>query len=117
MGDGAPAHFAMTMQKWLEDHNVKRIESLASNLLDLNIIENLWSQMKYKQRKERTTSVAWLKRIARMVMSHITLLYLEKLYKSLPQCEAAVAAFYHDTPSTDRLRLTMKLFLFCQEIN
>ena len=42
MEDGAPAHHAMTTQRWHEDYGVKGFEGLSPHL---NPIENLSSQL------------------------------------------------------------------------
>ena len=60
------------------------------NLPYLNLIENLWAQMKHKQRKEQATSAERLKRIARKVWKGILSEYLKKIYKSMPRCMQAV---------------------------
>ena len=55
------------------------------NLSYLNLIENLWAQIKHKQRKEQATSAERLKRIARKVWKGISSEYLKKLYQSMPR--------------------------------
>ena len=93
MEDGAPAHRAKSTKKWLEDNKMKKFEGWPGNSPDLNIIENLRAQMKHLQRKERATSVAGLKNIARKVWRQVSPDYLEKLYESLPRrMEAVIAA-------------------------
>ena len=44
---GAAAHTTKTTQKWLQDHGVKKFEDWPGNSPDLNLIKNLWSQMKH----------------------------------------------------------------------
>ena len=60
------------------------------NLPYLNLIENLWGQMKHMQRKERATSAEGLKRIARKVWKGVSSDYLKKLYESMPRRMQAV---------------------------
>ena len=60
------------------------------NLPYLNLIENLWAQMKHKQKKEQATSAERLKRIARKVWKGISSEYLKKIYKSMPRRMQAV---------------------------
>ena len=72
MEDGAPEHRAKSTKKWHQDRGVKLFEGWPGNSLDLNPIENLWSQMKNLQRHKRATSIAKLKRIAKKVWDNIT---------------------------------------------
>ena len=59
----------------------------------LNIIENIWSQMKHEQRREQATSMAGLKKIAQKVWKNLKLDYVERLYASHPKrMEAVVLA-------------------------
>ena len=59
----------------------------------LNIIENIWSQMKHEQRQEQATSMAGLKKIAQKVWKNLKPDYVERLYASLPkQMEAVILA-------------------------
>ena len=62
MEDGAPAHRAVSTRKWLDDQGVKRFEGWPGNSPDLNIIENIWSQMKHEQRREQAMSMTGLKK-------------------------------------------------------
>ena len=90
MEDGAPAHRAATTKRWHSDHGVELFQGWPGNSPDLNPIENLWSQMKHMQRKERATSTDGLKKIARKVWRGITPEYLQNLYQSMPRRMAAV---------------------------
>ena len=90
MEDGAPAHQAVSTRKWHEDHGVKLFKGWPGNSPDLNPIENAWSQMKHLQSKERATSAAGLKKIAKKVWKGITPSYLKKLYKLMPRRMQAV---------------------------
>ena len=92
MEDGAPAHRAKSTQEWHQKNGVRLFQGWPGNSPDLNIIENLWSQMKHLQRTEQATSKQGLKKIARRVWNAITPEYLEKLYESLPRRMAAVIA-------------------------
>ena len=65
MEDGAPPHQAASTRKWHEDHGMKLFKGWPSNSPDINLIENAWSQMKHLQSKERATSAAGLKKIAK----------------------------------------------------
>ena len=56
----------------------------------LNIIENIWSQMKHEQRREQATSMAGLKKITQKVWKNLKLDYVERLYASLPKWMEAV---------------------------
>ena len=57
---------------------------------DLNLIENLWSQKKDMQSKERTALLEGLKRIANMVWGGSTAVYVQDLSISIPQKMEAV---------------------------
>ena len=92
MEDGAPAHRAKSTQEWHQKNGVRLFQGWPGNSPDLNIIENLWSQMKHLQRTEQATSKQGLKKIARRVWNAITPEYLEKLYESLPRRMAVVIA-------------------------
>ena len=56
----------------------------------LNIIENIWSQMKHEQRREQATSMAGLKKIALKVWKNLKPDYVERLCVSLPKRMEAV---------------------------
>ena len=56
----------------------------------LNIIENIWSQMKHEQRQEQAMSMVGLKKIARKVWKNLNPDYVERLYASLPKWMEAV---------------------------
>ena len=85
-----PAHRAASTKQWHERHGVKLFGTWTGNSPDLNPIENLWSQMKHMQRKERATSAEGLKRIARKVWKGVSSDYLKKLYESMPRRMQAV---------------------------
>ena len=85
-----PAHRAASTKQWHERHGVKLFGGWPGNSPDLNPIENLWSQMKHMQRKERATSAEGLKRIARKVWKGVSSDYLKKLYESMPRRMQAV---------------------------
>ena len=57
---------------------------------DLNLIENLWSQKKDLQSKERTALMEGLKKIANMVWGGFTAVYVHDLSVSIPQKMKAV---------------------------
>ena len=75
---------------WYKRHRVILFGGLPGNLPYLNLIENLWAQMKHKQRKEPATSAERLKRIASKVWKGISSEYLKKIYKSMPRRMQAV---------------------------
>ena len=62
-----PAPAAITIDQSVEHHGVMLFGGWLKNLPYLNLIENLWAQMKHKQRKKQATSAERLKRIARKV--------------------------------------------------
>ena len=66
------------------EHGVRLFQGWPGNTLDLNPIENLWSQMKVMQSHKRATSVAGLKKIVLSIWKRITPLYLKALYMSMP---------------------------------
>ena len=57
---------------------------------DLNLNENLWSQRKDLQSKERTTLMEELKKIANMVWGGFTAVFFHNLSVSIPQKIKAV---------------------------
>ena len=92
MEDGAPAHRARTTKQRHTNHGVTLFPCQPGNLLDLNPIENLLSQMKDMLRDERAISAAGLKKIAEKVWRRIIPNYLKKLYESMPRRMEAVIA-------------------------
>ena len=75
---------------WHEGHGAMLFGGWLKNLPYLNLIENLWAQMKHKQRKEQATSAERLIRIARKVWKGIPSEYLKKIFKSMPRRMQAV---------------------------
>ena len=65
--DGAPAHKAKGMKKWLEEHDIPVLE-WPGNSPDLDPIENAWNQMKNSVQKEQPSSIADLKKQAEDAM-------------------------------------------------
>ena len=77
-------------KQWHAEHGVRLFQGWPGNSLDLNPIENLWSQMKVMQSHKHATSVAGLKRIALRVWRRIMPSYQKALYMSLPRCTQVV---------------------------
>ena len=77
-------------KQWHAEHGVSLFQGWPGNSLDLNPIENLWSQMKVMQSHKRATSVAGLKRIALRVWRRFMPSYQKASYKSLPHCMQVV---------------------------
>ena len=91
MEDKAPAHRAKSTQAWHARNGIKVFQGWPGNSPDLNPIENVWSQMKHMQRRERATSIDGIKKIAKKVWRQLSPDYLEKLYESMPRRMQAVA--------------------------
>ena len=53
---------ANSMQRWHDDHYLKKFKGGLGILPDLNPIGNFWSQMRKLQQQERTTSISGLKK-------------------------------------------------------
>ena len=68
-------------KQWHAEHGVRLFQGWPGNSLDLNPIENLWSQMKVMQSHKCTTSVAGLKRIALRVWKMIHAVVPESLVR------------------------------------
>ena len=56
----------------------------------LNIIENIWGQMKHEQRREQATFMAGLKKVALKFWKNLKPDYVERLCVSLPKWMEAV---------------------------
>ena len=84
-----PAHRAKSTKQWYNKNGI-HLQGWPGNSPNLNPIENLWSQMKAKQSRDRATSIAGLKQIALKVWKNITPLYLTSLYESMPRRMMAV---------------------------
>ena len=77
-------------KQWHAEHGVRLFQGWLGNSPNLNLIENLWSQMKVMQSHKRATSVAGLKRIALRVWKRIMPSYQKALYKATLHCMQVV---------------------------
>ena len=86
----APGQRAKSTKVWHQDCRIKLFGGWPGNSPDLNPIENLWSQIKHLQRKERATLKDGIKNVANKVWRANTPECLNSLYKSMARKMAAV---------------------------
>ena len=80
--DGAPAHRSIEMNDFLDSKGID-VLNWAPQSPDLNIIENVWAQMKKELNKKQFDSVESLKQGVLEAWNNITPEYCKKLYESL----------------------------------
>nr|CAH7716389.1 unnamed protein product [Callosobruchus chinensis] len=84
MHDGAPAHKANVVTKFLKDEKIDVLE-WPGNSPDLNPIENAWNHMKNKVKEKRPGSIPELKDVLKTLWCNMDVTYLEKLAESMPK--------------------------------
>ena len=84
MHDGAPAHKAKVVQKFLADNNIEVLD-WPGNTLDLNPIENAWNELKKEVEQSRPTSITSLKDKLLNIWVTKNAKYFEKLAISMPK--------------------------------
>ena len=90
MEDGALAHYAVLMRKWLQERGFKRFEGCPGKFPDLNLVENLWSQVKHAQCHVHATSIAGQKKNRPTGLKTGHPQFIQTLYKSMPRGITAV---------------------------
>ncbi|GFT12962.1 transposable element Tcb1 transposase [Trichonephila clavipes] len=90
--DNAPCHRAKVVQKWLEDHTVKRM-NWSGQSPDLNPIESLWFKIGYEISKKKPSNKRELIEALIFSFNHIATKDLLKLVHSMPKrCRAVIKA-------------------------
>lgn len=87
--DGASCHTAKTTKGWFGEHNIS-VLSWPSNSPDLNIIENVWHQMKKELRNNPQRTMPALKEKIEQIWSNMPIEYFKKLVSSMPDRIKAV---------------------------
>lgn len=89
--DGAPAHTAVLVRRWLEENNVNVLAPWPGNSPDLNPIENCWAMVKKRVAELRPTSLTDLEAKVRQVWeTEVTAEFCSSLIRSMPDRLAAV---------------------------
>ena len=79
MHDGAPCHRSASTLAFLDSRNVCLLSDWPEQSLDLNIIENMWAQVKMNTLKQQATSKDYLSKIV------ISLTFWSHLILSTPR--------------------------------
>lgn len=96
--DNAPVHTARIVSNWFKKKNIM-VMDWPSKSPDLNIIENVWGQIKYKLRSQVFTDVEelWFE-VEKFWKEEITQEFIRNLYLSLPRrIHAVLQAEGHHT--------------------
>lgn len=83
-GDNDPKHTSRIAQEWLL-HNCPKVIQTPPQSPDLNIIENVWHELKGKIRKHQFSNLSGLKVALEEEWKKISINYCEKLVKSMPR--------------------------------
>lgn len=82
--DGAPAHRANSVKKWLQENEIDYITDWPSNSPDINPIENLWGILKRELREKDISTVEKLEAELRAAWDRIPDTTLQNLADSIP---------------------------------
>ena len=83
--DGAPAHTAKSVTKWLQDCEVKYINDWPGNSPDINPIENLWAIMKADLQDKDVSTLPKLEAALKESWMNISPETLQNLALSIPK--------------------------------
>ena len=88
--DNAPCHSAKSVTTWLQSQNLSVIDWPLQSP-DLNCIENLWSIIKNKVKKENPQNLHQLNEVVKLDWSNIDTETCMKLIHSMPKrCNAVI---------------------------
>ena len=84
-------HRAELTKKWHKDRQrITLLPDWPGNSLDMNPIENVWSEMQHPLRAKIPTCKEGIQKVCLRVWRGITPAYLKKLYESMPRRMKAV---------------------------
>ena len=83
--DGAPNHTAKVVKKFLDDNEVEILGPWPGNSADLNPIENLWSIVKNRVNKKKSTNLPKLGALIEEEWKSIDQKIVESLVNSMPK--------------------------------
>lgn len=96
--DGASSHTARTTKAWLGNNNIN-VLSWPSNSPDLNVIENVWHEMKKHLRNRPQRTIADLRNAIQHIWDTLTPEFCRKLVESMPARIRAVIKAKGDVTS------------------
>ena len=90
--DNDAKHTSKVVAKWLKDNKFKVLE-WPSQSPDLNLIENVWAELKKRVRARRPTNLTQLHQLCQEELAKIQPIYCGKLVEGYPKCLTQVKQF------------------------
>lgn len=88
--DGAPCHKAEVITKWFKDHEVEVLDLWPENSPDLNPMEKLWSFLKKRVDKQKSSNCEQLQTLIRQEWFTLSRNLVQKFISSMPERIAEV---------------------------